>query len=196
MGGGVKINEIRSLKIDEIYPDHGEEPMTFEMKRPNLFRNPRANLVFDGKRACWLNGRDNKSRPEMVPAEEWKDFEVDIAFHFPAFFDYPAVYSGSEVIEGMEVVKLKVYLPLGAVMTYFIDCNTWLVTRTEAKFILDGKEYAPYRVYSDYRPVDGVVLPHGFTYGSRKGQMNGWVSSFHVNFPFHEEYVEIPKNLE
>ncbi len=81
MGGMEKIIGIKTLRMNEIYPDHGEHPMIFEMKRPNLFRNPRANLVFDGKRAFFLKGPDNNLKPELVPEDEWKDFEME--FFFP-----------------------------------------------------------------------------------------------------------------
>ena len=195
MGGQEMISSIKSLRINEVFPDHGEHPMIFEMKRPNLFRNPRINLVFDGKRACFLNGSDNNSKPELVDEEEWKDFEVDIAFHFPAFFDYPATFEGVESGEGKDEIKIKVELPLGAVMIYYIDCRTFLISKAVAKFKLGVKEYTPFRDYFDYKPVSGILFPHGFTYGSRNGQMKGWVKLIEVNSEFDVDMVKIPEGL-
>jgi hypothetical protein len=195
MGGLEMISSIKSLKINEVFPDHGEHPMIFEMKRPNLFRNPRINLVFDGKRACFLKGSDNNSEPELVDEDEWKDFEVDIAFHFPAFFDYPATFEGVESIEGNEALKLSVKLPLGAIMTYYLDSKTFLIFKAIAKFTLGGQERTPFRDFFDYKPVSGILFPHGFTYGSRNGQMKGWVKLIEVNSEFNVDMVKIPEGL-
>jgi len=195
MGGMEKISLIKTMRVNEIFPDHGEHAMIFEMKRPNWFRNPRINLVFDGKRACFLKGPGNKSGPELVDEDEWKDFEVDMAFHFPAFFDYPAAFAGVESVDGRDAAKLSVNLPLGAVMTYYIDSKSFLIFRAAAKFVLGGKEHTPYRDFFDYRQVNGVLLPHGFSYGSRTGQMKGRVKSIETNFDFPEAWVKIPDIL-
>jgi len=40
-----------------------------------------------------------------------------------------------------------------------------------------------------------MMLPFGFTYGSRNGQLKGWVTSYYINFAFDEKLVRIPKKL-
>lgn len=196
MGGIEKINQVKTLRFKAIYPDHGDHPMVFEMKRPNLSMIPTTNLVFDGKRACFLKGQDNQSAPELVDKEEWKDFEVENALRFPAFFDYPAEYTGEEISNEKTYYKIAVTLPLGAKMIYFIDKESFLIAKITADFILYGKEYHAEREYSDYREVEGILFSYGFTYGSRTGQLKGWIHSIEINFPVSDDYFTIPADID
>ena len=195
MGGIQNIGNLRTLRMYRIYPDHGEHPLIFEMKRPNQSRDAGGQLVFDGKRACWIRGVDGNSKPELVAPEEWIDFEVEIACVFPAIFEYTTEYIGIEKIDRHDFYKLKVNLPLGAAITYFIDDETFLITKANAHFKMNDKEINAYRDYFDYREVNDIYLPFGFTYGSRYGQIKGWVEAYEVNIPFDAGYFKIPDEL-
>ena len=143
LGGQEKINALRTMRFQPIFPDHGDKPLPFELKRPNLSRVLNSLLVFDGRRACFLKGSNGQSRPEMVDAEEWKDYEVEIGFYFPAFFDYRAEFLGAFTIEGHETYALDVTLPLGAHLTYFIDQHTFLPLKVTADFTIHGTIFVP-----------------------------------------------------
>ena len=196
MGGMEKINSVHTLRFRAVFPDHGSHPLVYEIKRPNLSMNPAINLVFDGQRACFLKGQDNKSAPELVDQEEWKDFEVEIAKKFPAFFDHSAEYKGEETSNEKTYYKLAVTLPLGAQMTYFIDKDNFLISKITADFILNGKEYHSEQECSDYREVEGILFPYGFTYDSRTGQMKGWIHSIAINFPVSDDYFKLPEGID
>ena len=133
--------------------------MEFILKRPNQSFNPRSNLVFDGKRICYLKGRDGKSGPEFAPEGDWKDGEVEIAYHFPAFFDYPADYAGIEIVDGKQLHKLKVDLPLVAKMTYLIDSETYFSVKVMFEFKMRGREIKDLRDLGNYKEVDGFEYP-------------------------------------
>ena len=122
MGGMEKIDGLETMRTAQHWPDHGI--IRYEIKRPNLVKMG-DDLVFDGERAAWLTG-------ELVPEEEWKDFEMDIGWYVPAFFDYPAEYLGTEVIDNIETHILRVTLPLGAVMTYNLDSAIGMVEEHHA----------------------------------------------------------------
>jgi len=192
MGGIHHINNLKTIRTYAVFSDHGEHPLLFEIKRPNLSRSAGGKLVFDGKRACWIQGINGDSKPELVDPEEWKDFEVEIAFVFPAIFEYPPELIGVETIDRREFYKLKVTLPLGATIIYFIDNETYLIVKAAANFKMNNNEVNPYRDYFDYREVNDLYLPHGFTYGSRYGQIKGWVESYEINIPFNNDYFRIP----
>ena len=196
LGGFDTINKITTLSIQAVYPDHGDQPLGMLIKRPNLSLNPDPDLIFDGKRIFFPKGRDGHSDPEIRPESEWKDGEVVIGYHFPAFFEYPADYLGIEDVDSRQVYKLKVNLPLGAVMTYFIDSDTFLPVKATAEFTMNGKAIRDWRDFSDYRDVDGVMYPHGFTYGSRTGRQNGWVSSVEINVPLSDDLFKIPDDIK
>jgi TolB protein len=192
MGGAEAIRGVKTLRFLSIYPDHGDTPILFEIMRPNRSRSPRADLVFDGTRACFIRGQGGKPGPQMVPAGELVDFEVEIGWFFPAFLDHPAEYAGAETVEGREAHKLRVALPLGARMTYSLDATTDLVVKAVAEFTLDGKAYVFERAFGDHRPVDGIVFPHRFTYAGRTGVQTGRIEKIELNVPFAEDAFHIP----
>jgi len=193
LGGREKIDALRTARFHPIFPDHGYKPLPFELKRPNLSRMTSSRLVFDGKRACFLQGSDGKSGPEMVDAEEWKDYEVEIGFYFPAFFDYQAVFLGTFTVEGREAYALDVTLPLGARLTYFIDKQTFLPLKVSAVFTVRDKTFRPERVYSDYKEAAGIFFPHGFTYSSPHGVLKGVMESIEVNVDLPDKLFVIPE---
>lgn len=195
MGGIQNINNIKTIRIHRVYPDHGGHPLIFEMKRPNLSRHGEGKLVFDGERACWIRGVDGASKPELVDPAEWKDFELEIAYVFPAIFEYPSESIGIESIDRRQFYKLRVNLPLGATVIYFIDSETYLIVRAAANFKINNTEIKAYRDYFDYREVNEIFLAYGFTYGSRYGQIKGRVESYEINIPFNDDYFRIPDDI-
>ena len=195
LGSYSVINNIETLRIKAVYPDHGDVPREFEMIRPNKSQNPLAGLVFDGERACFLNGMDGVSQPEIVDPEEWKDYEVEIGYHFPAFLDHPAVYQGIKEIDDKYYYKLGVNLPLGAKMFYLIDRETFLTAKVEFEFMMHGELFRNWRDFSDYKDVDGFKYPHKFTYGSRTGRQKGWIHSVEINAEIDDENFKIPQDV-
>lgn len=173
MGGEARIRAIRSLRVEMVYPDHGDTPVVQEIRRPNRFRSERAGshvTVFDGARASRQRLAPGASAaPTLVPAEELADFEVEIAWLFPAFFDHPAEYVGTSEQAGARCHGLRVRLPLGATVTYFIDAASGLVKAIAAEVPLKGKTFQVTREWRDYRTVQGLRYPAGITYKGRDG---------------------------
>jgi hypothetical protein len=195
MGGIEQINSLETMRFVQHWPDHAGL-IRYEIMRPNRARMG-DSLVFDGEQASWLPGM-SADGTLLVPQEEWKDFEVDIAWYFPAFFDYPAEYMGTEVVDDVETHVLQVALPLGGVMTYNIDAQTYLVYRVTAHVTLYGQEYHPERTYSGYRMVDGILYPHAFTYAGRDGVevLTATMESVEFNIPLDEERFSVPASSE
>ena len=170
MGGRAAVDALRTLRLRYRLPDHGGPSLKL-IKRPNLYR-AEPDIVFDGARAAILARSplpDGTTRPaELVPAEELKDFEMQIGWLFPAFFDYPARHVGVESIDGIETHKLEVVLPLGARLTYYIDAATHLPLMVESNVTLHGKHTRYFRRFGDFRENAGVLYPHWFTYFSHR----------------------------
>ncbi|UCD73839.1 MAG: hypothetical protein JSV91_08565 [Phycisphaerales bacterium] len=195
MGGPNKIDSLKTMRIAQKFPDHSGL-IRYEIKRPNRVRMGN-NLVFDGKRASWLRGTkaDGTPRlPELVPQEEWKDFEMDIAWYVPAFFDYPAEYLGEETVDNIETYKLQVTLPLGAIVTYNLDTATFLIHQVSSHVVVSDKEYQYDRMYSDYRMLDGILYPYAFTYAGRDGVtvLTATMVELEFNVPLEDERFAIP----
>jgi len=193
MGGVEKIDSLKTMRFAENWP--GRPVLIYEIKRPNLTKMGDV-WVFDGKRAAMsIVNVDGTPGVELAPEEEWYNFEMGIAWHFPAFFDYPAEYMGTEIVDTIETHKLQVTLPLGAVMTYNLDAHTYLVYKATAHFTIDNKEYHPEHTYSDYRLVDGILYPHAFTYEGRNGTevFTATMKKLEFNVPLEDERFSVPE---
>jgi len=188
MGG---IDSLETMRLVQSWPDH-EGLIRYEFRRPNLVRMG-DSLVFDGQQASWLPGM-SPDGTLLVPQEEWKDFEADMAWYVPAFFDHPAEYLGMETVDGIETHILQVTLPLGAVMTYNLDAETYLVYRAALRVVLYGEEYQSERTFLDYRSVDGILYPHAFTYASRDGTevLTAAMESIEFNVHLGDDRFAVP----
>lgn len=181
MGGTEIIEDLQTLRITQNWPDHGV--LLTEIRRPNMERLGES-LVWNGSYCALLNS------PEPIPEEEWKDNEIDIAWYFPAFFDYPAGYLGVQTVNGVQTYKVEVTLPLGAIMTYYIEVETDLVLKAAADFTLYGDAHHVERVYSDYKSVGGFIYPHKFTYAGRDGvsRLTATIEKLEINLPLEGRF--------
>jgi len=192
MGGAERLDAFRTLKIVMSWPDHGI--LRTEIERPNHARLGE-NGVFDGERYALFHRISGTSDwcAELAPANEWLDGEVDIAWFVPAFLDQPAEYLGTELLGDTETHVLRVILPLGAEMTYYLDPETYLVLRISSRIMIGETEFTPERSYTDYREVDGIMLPFSFTYPGRvEGVLTATVLSYQVDIAFDADNFLIP----
>lgn len=202
MAGPEGIDGLQVLRVRTAYADH-EYPVITEIRRPNLLRTEGVGsyvLVFDGQRGAFLErapAEDGTPQgPELVDSTYVRDFELDIAFVFPAFFDYPAEYLGPETVEGIDTHALRVVLPLGIPVTYYVDAQTHLVLKARADVTVDRTEYHPERVYRDYERVGGIMYARSFTYSWMPDEVQtAVVESVEVNPPLPEDRFTIPADL-
>jgi hypothetical protein len=188
LGGKDALDNVQTLKVYSIYPDHGNHEIAFELKRPNLSRDSNGKVIFDGKRAVIIEADKIKS----IPASEIADFEIVIAFHFPAFMDHKAEILPSLKSGGKTCQRLQVKLPLGGKIIYVIDPESYLPLQATSSFMLNGKEYSSTRDFSDFRSTEGLMLPYTFTYKSRAGQKTGRITRYEINPKFPDNYFTIP----
>jgi hypothetical protein len=193
MGGRAAIDGVETIHYVYRFPDHGG-PTRKDIGRPNLM-NSGGRLVFDGERASFMR-RDARAA-EIVPAEEWQDFEMEIGLHFPAFFDYPASYDGVEVVDGVECHRLVVETPLGARLVYDVDTTTHLPFMVEGRVVPHGRDSRYCRRFTDYRDVDGVLLPSEFTYfsGRTRKMYVVVVQELGINLPLPEDHFMLPAGV-
>lgn len=199
LGGAEKVDALKTLRFKITHPEKNLQ-FVIEIKRPSRIRSESGYiLVFNGTRAGFLKGAPSENGkdpgPQLVEAESWKDFEVDIAFLFPAFFDYPSTYLGLETIEGRGFHKLGVALPMGLRMTYLLDEKTFLPYKIIAHVPSGGVTYNPERVLGDYEETGGVLFPRTFTSTGWSEKGRATVTSVEVNIPLGDDRFEMPAGL-
>ncbi|MDH4270364.1 MAG: hypothetical protein OEW18_00145 [Candidatus Aminicenantes bacterium] len=177
MGGKTVINAFRTLRLEVVYPDHGNAPVLNEFKRPNLIRMERPGeyvMIFNGRRGALLmvdpadSGRGLV--PKVIPAEQMKGFEIDIAWFIPAFLDHPTEYAGTTERNGVKCFSLIATLPLGTRITYFLNAETSLIRTIAIDETYEGKTYHMERDWLDVQPVQGILYPSRMTYPGRDGK--------------------------
>jgi hypothetical protein len=146
-------------------------PFVMELKRPRkmrielTFNGQTAVQVFDGSNGWKLRPFLNRRVVEPFTADEMQSESVQSDLDGP-LVDYAAKgtkieLAGMEKVEDRETYKLKLTLKSGQSIHLWIDAQTFLEAKIEGQpRRLDGI-YHPVEVYyRDYRPVQGLQIPH------------------------------------
>ena len=146
-------------------------PFVLELKRPRKmrmelqFNGQTALQVFDGANGWKLRPFLNRREVEAYTADELKSTSTQAELD-GFLVDYAAKgtrieLAGMEKVEDRDAYKLKLTLKNGQAMHVWIDAQTFLEAKIEGQpRRLDGT-YHPVEVYyRDYRPVNGLQIPH------------------------------------
>lgn len=175
IGGKHRLGLLQSLKVKgHVNIDERWLNFTLWAQRPNRVRiETRASdhvlvQATDGVNPPWaMNPEAAKLKPSRMVGDEARGFSNDAEFDDP-LVDYEARgftldYAGEIEWEGRKTHRILVtrnyvdgyYLMLDA-ETYFIT-GKQSVRKTEL-----GREASIETVYSDFRPVAGIIMPHRF----------------------------------
>jgi hypothetical protein len=158
-------------KLDAGGKQNVQLPFVMEMKRPRKarveieFANDKAVQVYDGANGWKLRPFLGRRDVEPFSAEELKSASMESELDGP-LVDYAAKgtqieLAGKEKVEDRDAYKLKLTTKDGQALHIWIDAQTFLETKVEGQpRRLDGV-YHPVEVYyRDYRPVNGLQIPH------------------------------------
>lgn len=205
-GGVEKLKKVQSWRLTGkmgIGPGM-EAPFTMEKKRPALqrleftFSGMTGIQVFDGKGGWQVMPFMGKKDPEPMSAEDAKQMEDQADFDGP-LMDWKAKghtieLAGKESIEGADAYKLKITKKSGQVEYYYLDTETYLTVKEEAKRSMHGTEVEGESYMSDYKEVDGLMVPFSVTNGA-KGSDRKQVMTFEkieVNVPLDDARFVMP----
>jgi hypothetical protein len=151
--------------------DEAQLPFVMELKRPRkmrvelAFKGDTAIQVFDGANGWKLRPFLNRRVVEPYTAEEMKSAAMQADLDGP-LVDYAAKgtkieLDGMEKVEDRDTYRLKLTMNNGQSIHVWIDAQSFLEAKIEGQpRRLDG-EYHPVEVYyRDYRPVNGLQIPH------------------------------------
>jgi outer membrane lipoprotein-sorting protein len=146
-------------------------PYTLQVKRPNKqrlaieFAGHTSLQVYDGKNGWKLRPYLNRADPEPFSQDELRKIEEGPGLEGP-LIDYVAKGStieleGTETVEGQATYRLKVTNKQGHAQHIWIDGTTFLEAKVENHpRHFDGKMRSVETYLSDYRTVEGVVIPY------------------------------------
>ena len=179
-GGTERWQAVKSLELTGSQTTFSA-PAPFRMLRvrPNLYRFEQTILrrpvveAFDGQRAWWIHpflGADwplEATQPSSGVIALEAEFDTPLMRPSAAGLDVDLV--GLEELDGQPAYKLPVSLGQGRSETWYLDPNSYLEMARISTTADFGGEVEKRSYFSDFRQVDGLVLPHKIEmeFGSR-----------------------------
>jgi len=176
-GGLDKLKAIQSIRMAaKMSMGPMELPMVIEMKRPGNFRaditvqGTVAVQAYDGAHA-WGISPMGTGQPEPMPAEAAKEMVEQADMDGP-LVDYKAKGNlvelvGKEKVEGSDAYKLKITKKDGDVEYHFLDADSYLPVRVEARRTIRGTEIEGESTLGDYKEAGGFLWPYSIQSGAK-----------------------------
>jgi hypothetical protein len=146
-------------------------PFVMELERPRKtrveirFQGKTAVQVFDGTTGWKLRPFLGRREVEPYNAEELQLASLQTDLDGP-LLDYEKKGSrveleGNEQVAGRDAYRLKVTSSGGQVRHVWVDAQTFLEVKIDGGTRrLDGKQHPVWTYFSDYKPVNGLMIPH------------------------------------
>ena len=166
---------LRSIEMEGTFTSLSQAaPFTLRRKRPNFYRfdsrmiQKEMVLAQDAQGPWWLYplyGVDSPGKVEEPPVVVMTARDAEIE---PALFDYrekghKVVLAGRGDVNGQETLRLELTRSNGWVETWHLDPRTYLEVAVDSK-VFDysqlPEEMQERAYFSDFRTVDGLVIPH------------------------------------
>ncbi len=170
-GGEERWSAVKSLKITGQYESFSVlAPFVIWRKRPDLYRfdhhlnQKPVTVAFDGERAWWKNGLISPNhQPSPIPAPQSKVALREKMFE-PLFVRFgekgvKARLAGKQDLDGEPHYEIETTWADGAVERWFIHARTFLASKVRAHTYDFGRKVIFEAFFSDYREVNGVMLP-------------------------------------
>lgn len=145
---------------------------TMYQKEPNMMRMDAEVMgmmytqAFDGETAWMINPQTGSTEEMPEKAAEYMKREAmgnDALLH-PQKYGITFSYKGKEKIEEKEHLVLEQTFADGYKVTIYLDPETYLVYKTKAITLNQmGVEVEAETFLSDYKEVEGVMIPHTIT---------------------------------
>ncbi|WP_297085703.1 hypothetical protein [uncultured Draconibacterium sp.] len=142
-------------------------PMTIKIKKPNKFRvdvemmGQKTTSAFDGEKGWMVNpmmgsGVQDLEGAQLKQAMSQADMEGEL-FNYAAK-GHSIEMQGKVDVDGTDAYKLKLTDKDGMVKTYFIDADTYMVNRVEARVEAMGQSMDIVTKMLEYKDVKGVKV--------------------------------------
>jgi outer membrane lipoprotein-sorting protein len=203
-GGEAKLKAVQSMKMSgRVTIQSMDLNMMIATKRPNMmrqemqFQDKKIVVGFDGTTAWTINPLlGSEAAQEMTGAQ------ADLA-RDQADFDGPLLdwkgkghtleYVGTEDVGGAKAHKLKLTKKNGQIQYLFLDAESGIDLKTTVQVPQGGTTMTVETEMSDYRPVEGIMMPHALK-TSINGMQTGSivVDKIELNTPVDEAQFKMP----
>ncbi len=185
-----------------------EAPFTIYQRRPDqlrlefTFQGMTGVQAIDGEQAWQLMPFMGKTEPEQMPdelADQMRE-QVDIEGALVNWSDkgHSVELLGVGQAQGTDAYKVKVTLASGREQVYYLDSEAFVPFLMETTTSFQGNEIQTEQIFSDYKEVDGLMMPHSLE-NRVKGQPGGQtitVESVEFGVDMNEVEFAMPEAAE
>lgn len=167
--GQDKLAKVESFYIKAKVSQMGMEmPMEMKMKKPDMFiisidiQGQKMIQAFDGQKGWMIipmmsNEPQELAGDQLVQAREQVNLEGEL-------FNYEKKGSTAELagkvnVDGKDCFRIKLTTKDGNSKDYFIDANTYLISRVKAKVSAQGQTVEVEQIMTDNKTIDGITMP-------------------------------------
>lgn len=166
--GQEKLAEVKTFYVKAKMSMMGMDmPMTIQMVKPNKFRidmdvmGQKIEQAYDGESGWMRNpmagsGITDLQGAELKQAMEQADLQGEL-------YDYKAKGHSAELIgkvnaDGKEAYRIKFTTADESVKDYYIDANTYLISKVKAKVVSMGQTMNVETKILEYKDIDGIKI--------------------------------------
>ncbi len=184
-----------------------EFPMTLYQKRPNKVRMEAeiqgTNFVqaYDGENGWTIMPWTGSQEPQDMSEDQLKSVkqmgDIDGDLYNWEEKGHKLSYEGEDEMEGTPVYKLNLEKEDGDVFKYYLDADNYVILRVDAKVNVQGTEVEASSYYSNFKPVQSMILPHSIE--SRVDdqlQSQIVIDSYEINSEINDSMFEKPAEKE
>ena len=203
IGGYDKVDAVKTVKI-YTDADWGSRTVKYveTIKSPDkiLFEITLQGMTqkraYDGNTGWMLNPFRGSKDVEKLNKENTQSLMEQAHFEGP-LVNYKEKGStveleGKDDFEGTDVYKINLTTKDGAVHTFYIDSNTYLLLRETVKRKIGEKEIKSETIYGDYRQEDGLMMPHSLEVGSPGRYQEQTIYKVEFNIPVDDGIFSMP----
>jgi Outer membrane lipoprotein-sorting protein len=154
--------------------------------------------AYDGKTAWQINPFEGRRDPEILPADDSKDLQIDADIDGP-LVNYrekgsKAEFVGHDSVEGTDCYKIKLTLKNGDIRYYYIDTDSLMELKLETQTSIRGTVQEGETYYGDYEEVNGIYYPFAFETGQKGSQdrIKFTVEKIEQNLPVDDSVFSMP----
>jgi len=185
LGGQEALGKIQTIRITTL-------------KRPNLMRTEIAvqgmNVVagFDGTNAWMINPQTGPEPQKIDQALVGNGMESNFQWLSGIKATGGVVeLVGKEDVKGSPAYKINVVPKTGTSSTYYLDARTFLPVKVVGKLSSMGMDMQVESIPSDYKKVEGIILPHT-TEAQVMGQSMQSKMEYEINMPLDDSIFRMP----
>jgi hypothetical protein len=167
--GQDKLVAVQSFYIKAKVSQMGMEmPMEMKIKNPEMFlttvevQGQKIIQAYDGQKG-WMIMPMMSPDPQPLEGEQLAQVKAQVNME-GELYNYAKKGSSAELggkvnVDGKEMYRIKLTTKDGNSKDYFVDANTYFISKVKAKVSAQGQTVDVEQIMSDYKTIEGITMP-------------------------------------